>query len=357
MSDSIPTFTPGMPVQIGSIDRELKKLWESGHGAATRASLINLAVYCGDASAMREATALISELTQSHACRAILIATDPGTREPHVQAWISAHCHLGGTVKTKQICCEQITFLLDGDSRGMIPGIVFSHLDSDLPLYLWWREKFSNLLDDQLLSRVDRLIFDSQTCSSPKSRFHCSLAGIAEGNPRLVLCDLNWTRTLYLRQALAQIFDQPDNLSELGKIKDVTITHSPPFRCTALLLAGWLIAQLGWKIEKPGKESFEFSNAGVRGELKFVAGGGDMQVGECSLCSENACFRIARQPGSEFLHADVCTPNGCELHHLLPPGRDDVIHLLNEELMRGGRHQVYLRALAATEQLWQATFQ
>jgi glucose-6-phosphate dehydrogenase assembly protein OpcA len=358
MSELSSTFSRGMPVEIGDIDRELKKLWEFEHGAATRASLVNLAVYCEGAAAMDEATELIAELTQSHACRAILIATEPDAPQKRVQAWISAHCHLGGVGTAKQICCEQISLLLSGDSRGLIPNLVFSHLDSDLPLYLWWRARFCETLDAQLLSRVDRLIFDSQTCSMPKSGFHHSLAVIAEEKPRLILCDLNWTRTLDLRQALAQLFDHPDNLALLGKIENVTITHSPPYRCTAILLAGWLTAQLGWKIEKSGPDGFEYSSAEARGNLKFIAGDTDgAPVSECALSVGAARFSITREPGSEFFQACICTSAGCERHHLLPAGRDDVIHLLNKELALGGRHQVYLLAIAATEKLWQANFQ
>ncbi|MEI8341948.1 MAG: glucose-6-phosphate dehydrogenase assembly protein OpcA [Verrucomicrobiota bacterium] len=357
MSSPTPSFSRGMPVEIDHIDRELKKLWEFEHGAATRASLINLAVYCEGAVAMDQTTDLIAELTQSHACRAILIATEPDAPVKQVETWISAHCHLGGAGTAKQVCCEQITFLLEGDSRGLIPNLVFSHLDSDLPLYLWWRAKFSETLDAQLLKRVDRLIFDSQTCSSPKSGFHHSLAVIAEENPRLILCDLNWTRTLYLRQALAQMFDHPDNLAQLSKIESVTITHSPLFRCTALLMAGWLIAQLGWTVEKFEKDVFEFKSPEGRGTLKFVSLETEgVPISDCTLCIGTACFRINREPGSEFLHACTCTSNGCELNHLLPAGKTDIIHLLNEELMLGGKHQVYLKAVAATEQLWKLNF-
>ncbi len=39
------TYSLGLPVEIGKIDSELKKLWEQGEGAMTRASLVNLAVY------------------------------------------------------------------------------------------------------------------------------------------------------------------------------------------------------------------------------------------------------------------------------------------------------------------------
>ena len=45
MPATAETFAAGMPVEIGQIERELKKLWDAGDGAMTRASLINLAVY------------------------------------------------------------------------------------------------------------------------------------------------------------------------------------------------------------------------------------------------------------------------------------------------------------------------
>jgi len=44
MPASAETFTPGLPVEIGQIDRELNKLWDAGDGVMTRASLMNLAV-------------------------------------------------------------------------------------------------------------------------------------------------------------------------------------------------------------------------------------------------------------------------------------------------------------------------
>jgi len=350
----IPHFS-GFQVEIHQIDRELKKLWESEQGSATRASLINLAVYCDGIKEMGVATELISELTRSHACRAILIATEPDAPENRMQAWISAHCHVSGG--SKQVCCEQLSFLLEGDSRGLIPNLVFSHLDSDLPFYLWWRAKFSEMLDAQFLSRVDRLIFDSQNCSSPKSGFHQRLAQIAAEKPRLILCDLNWTRTLYLRQALAQIFDHPDHLAQLEKIESVTLTHSPLYRCTAVLLAGWLVAQLHWKIEKISPNAFGYSStSGVHGILNFKALDSAAPISECTLSVGNTEFKITREPNSEFLHASICHANHCELKHLLPAGKDDLISLLNEELRLGGKHQVYLKAITVTEDLWRANF-
>ena len=194
----------GMPVEIGSMERELKSLWDTGSGSMTRASLINFAIYCEGANCMAENTRLIAELTRDHACRAILIATEPGAGERRVRAWINAHCHISGA-GSKQICCEQLTFLLEGDVCEMIPNIVFSHLDSDLPLYLWWRGDFSAHLDAQLWSWVDRLIYDSQKWDDVKAQFARLRTSLADNNPALTLCDLNWTRILQIRRALAQL--------------------------------------------------------------------------------------------------------------------------------------------------------
>src|SRR5271155_3207106 len=102
MPDTLQSFSQGTPVEIGKIDRELKKLWAQD-GTATRASLMNLAIYCEGGGAMAENTALISDITQSHACRSILIATEADSPQSHVQAWISAHCHMS-KAGAKQIC-------------------------------------------------------------------------------------------------------------------------------------------------------------------------------------------------------------------------------------------------------------
>lgn len=351
MVEAIANLAAGLPVEIGSIDRELKKLWESDGGTATRASLINFAIYCEGADRMEKNTRLISEFTRDHACRAILIATEPAAPEPRVYAWISAHCHVS-RAGAKQVCCEQISFLLEGNSKEMIPNIVFSHLDSDLPLYLWWRGEFSRDIDAQLWIWVDRLIFDSQKWADPKAQFTRLRGSLAEFKPRMTLCDLNWTRLLHLRWALAQLFDHPANLAALHRTKRVEIVHAPRHRTTALLLLGWLGAQLRWKFVERHETGFVFhrdDSPPVAISLREEEGAA---IRACTLQGEGADFRITHDGASEFFHADVELANGRQYHHLVPSGKDELIELLNEELMRGGKHPIYLKALAAAEPLF-----
>jgi len=340
-----------MPVAIGQIDRELKKLWDQSGGVATRASLINLAVYCQGQEAMARNTELIARITQDHACRALLICAVPNAAESKVQAWISAHCHMS-RAGAKQVCCEQISFLLEGPSRNLIPNIVFSHLDSDLPLYLFWQGEFPDPIDSQLWTWVDRLVFDSNDWQDVCKQLKLLRESLAEAQNRLTLCDLNWTRSLYMRQALSVTFDHPANLAFLPKIEKISIKHAPGYRSTAVLLIGWLASRLGWAGGTPNDGGFDFNKAGGA-KARFVL---EEQAGSvlsaCILEGAGAKFQFTRDTGSEFLHGTVVLPDGHEYHNLLPPGKESIADLLNEELMRGGRHRVYLSSLATAEPLF-----
>ena len=108
-----PEIALGMPVEISAINRELKKLWEDGGEVMTRASLINLAVYSEDPDSLAPNTQIISAITNDHACRALVIAAHCACADDRVQAWISAHCHVS-RAGSKQVCSEQLSFLLEG---------------------------------------------------------------------------------------------------------------------------------------------------------------------------------------------------------------------------------------------------
>ncbi|PYJ94214.1 MAG: hypothetical protein DME62_05980, partial [Verrucomicrobia bacterium] len=202
------TYSLGLPVELGRIDKELKKLWAQSEGAMTRASLVNLAVYSEEPGSLEKNTQLIARITENHACRAIVIGADCAAQKDHVEAWISAHCHVS-RAGSKQICSEQISFRLEGPCTKLLPSIVFSHLDSDLPFYLWWQSDFHEPMDPQLWAWVDRVIYDSQTWKDFSGQMRLVECAQQEAKQRIVLCDLNWTRLDKIRLALAQFFDHP----------------------------------------------------------------------------------------------------------------------------------------------------
>src|SRR6266699_6679204 len=246
-------YSLGQSVEIGKIDKELKKLWREGEGAMTRASLINLAVYSEKPGSLEKNTQLIARIAENHACRALVIGANRNSKENRVEAWVNAHCHVS-RAGNKQICSEQLSFSLEGPCVKLLPSIVFSHLDSDLPLYLWWQDDFPEPMDPQLWEWVDRLIFDSQTWRDFGAQMRLVETAQQEAKQRIVLCDLNWTRLDKVRFALAEFFDHPASHHRFAKIDKAGIDFAPGFRSTAVLFAGWLAAQLNWRAEKANTE-------------------------------------------------------------------------------------------------------
>jgi glucose-6-phosphate dehydrogenase assembly protein OpcA len=336
----------GLPVEIGKIDRELKKLWAEGGGAKTRASLINLAVYSEEPGSLPRNTRIISEITEDHACRAIVIGADPAAKENRVEAWINVHCHVS-RAGNKQVCSEQLSFLLEGPSARLLPNIVFSQLDSDLPLYLWWQGEFSDPMDPQLWAWVDRVIYDSQTWRDFGAQMERVETAQADAKQRIVLCDLNWTRLVQIRLALAQFFDPPRAPARLDEIESVEIDCAPGFRSTAVLLAGWLAGQLGWSHEKqPGETTLRFrgpEDREIRVALREKSG---EPIGRCSIRCGKAEVTVAHAENGDLLDVSMG-----ERRCRMPAGQNDSVRLMSDELMRGGPHRVYLRAMNAVRDL------
>ncbi|HMG05397.1 MAG TPA: glucose-6-phosphate dehydrogenase assembly protein OpcA [Chthoniobacterales bacterium] len=340
MSASVESFSPGLPVEIGKIDRELKKLWAESGSAMTRASLMNLAVYSEEADSLPRNTEIIFKITEDHACRAIVISANPTAKENRVEAWISAHCHVS-RAGSKQICSEQLSFRLEGPSAKLLPNIVFSQLDSDLPLYLWWQGEFHDLMDPQLWAWVDRVIYDSQAWSDFRAQMQRVETAQADAKQRIVLCDLNWTRLVQIRLAIAQFFDHPASHERFDEIDHVEIDFAPGYRSTALLLTGWLAAQLNWLIgDEAEQNSRWFANSSgklIKVSLHEKAG---EPIGRCAIRCGALEFRVTHAENVDLLDVAV-GERSCRM----PAGHNDQVRLMKEELMRGGPHRVYLRAM------------
>ncbi len=351
MPATAETLSAGLPVEVGQIHRELKKLWDASDGVMTRASLINLAVYSEAPDSLGKNTALISQITENHACRAIVIAADRSAKESGVEAWISAHCHVS-RAGSKQICSEQLSFLLKGKQCGLLPNIVFAQLDSDLPLYLWWQENFQPPIDPQLWAWVDRVIYDSQTWRNFDEQMKLVETAQEEARQRIVLCDLNWIRLVHLRLALAQFFDHPVTHHHLKEFRTLELEHAPGFRSTALLLIGWLAGQLGWDGGGDDSPNFWLSEKDHSREIKVTLREKEGEpISACRITTDCAEFRIEHKPGADLLEVFFGRNEGRKMEQVLPAGKNDVVDLLREELRRGGPHRVYLRAIAKVREL------
>jgi glucose-6-phosphate dehydrogenase assembly protein OpcA len=340
------TIEPGLPVEIGRIDKELNKLWEETGDTKTRASLINLAIYTESAGSLSENTDLISKIASQYACRALLIFANRSAAGSEARAWINAHCHLAG-IGERQICSEQITFQLDGEMVNSLPNIVFSHLDSDLPLYFWWQGNLREPLDKKLWAWVDRLIYDSAEWKAPAEQFDLVQKIRTLAEVRTILCDLNWTRLVGARFAIAQLFDHSCALARLGKIQSVSISSAD--HTTGLLLLGWLAAQLGWKLQPENRHFLSDAGRHIDFEIRTAPG---PVLSRCTFDCDDATLEISRDANSEYFQARI----GCEgvsgAVMLIPAGKSEPVDILVTELSRGGKHPLYRKTLAAINPLF-----
>ncbi len=345
------TFSLGQPVEIARIGKELKKLWHELEGTMTRASLINLAVYSEKPGSLEKNTQLIVKITENHACRALVIGANRGSKENRVDAWVNAHCHVT-RAGSKQICSEQISFSLEGPCVNLLPSIVFSHLDSDLPLYLWWQEDFPDPMDPQLWAWVNRLIFDSQSWKDFGAQMRLVETAQQEAKQRIVLCDLNWTRLDKVRYAIAQFFDHPASHHHFGTIEKLNIDYAPGFKSTALLLLGWLGAQLNWKTNQQEMNgSCRFLDANNRKiDVELHQREGD-PIGKITLNSSGVQFQVTPAHCGDLLEISRSGENETATPQMMPAQSNDPVDLMTQELLRGGPHRVYLRAVNCVREL------
>lgn len=334
----------GTPVEVASIGKELKKLWAADQ-TRTRATLFNFAIICQGEAAMQANTELLENFIGSHAFRAVLIGIEPGPTDS-VQAWINARCYLP-KAGAKHICSEQVSLYVKGNVRRLLPNLLFSQLDSDLPLTLLWRCECPDEMDPEIWRWVDRVIFDTSAWPHPRQQLSALRHQLGSG--RTVMCDLAWTRTLRLRQAIAQIFDT-ENLAELHLIKSVKIVHSPGARSSAILLLGWLAAQLGWSAHGPSGNHLrmEGEHGGIVCDLSEEDGA---TISRLELTSAHLTVTAIHAPGTPLLHVAAKTADGRNTEFIMPGDSKNEADILDGELASWGLHRVYSKALAAGESL------
>ncbi|MDZ4290264.1 MAG: glucose-6-phosphate dehydrogenase assembly protein OpcA [Prosthecobacter sp.] len=332
----------GLEVPLPQIDRALKELWEADD-AKTRASLINFAIYSEDISSIESNNELLDHITADHACRALLIISLPDVKPQRARAWINALCR---PYQGKQVVCsEQISFILEGGDEMQMQNVVFAHLDSDLPLVVWWQGDLTKNFHERFYSRIDTLIIDSSTWSDPVSEFDQLCAARGEDEPfEFDVRDLSWTRSHFMRTALANTFQDAKAREHLIHVEQIEITHAKGHRCAAILLAGWIANRLGGTLdEKQTGLQFARPNGG-RIHARLIEKDGGCALQALALTGANLEVRITRDGNSTFVH----TCASCEGHsheEVLPADMVNEADLISEQLSRAGGNTHYSSVL------------
>lgn len=339
----------GKEVSIGSVDKELRLLWENDD-ANTNASLINFAVFSEKKGAIVANSEIVSEITREHACRALLIDIDRSDPEASIRAWIKAHCNLSGGKKS--VCCEQIAFQLTGRATGRLRNTVFAHLNSDLPLVFWWQGELSSIFNDRLYSLIDRFVYDSAEWSNPLEAFQTIQAAIDDSDHFLPM-DFEWTRSYQMRLAIAGLFDDPIAARSLDHINQVTIQVHPDHETAGLQILAWMLKRLEWSssaelgldTDSGNQYHFESKNGNSITAVIDIKEASE-SVGLLEISSPDCKVRVSRELGSSYLHQQIDA--GChQVNSHTPAHKDTPAELVMDQLSRGGKNTLYRDMLPA----------
>lgn len=337
----------GQEVPLGRVDRELKKLWDSDE-AKTRSSLMNFAIYSENPADLERNNKLLEEITSEHSCRALLILCQPDGPQPKARAWINALCR--PYQGKKVVCSEQLSFVLEGGNAAQVQNIVFAHLDSDLPLVVWWQGDLTSNFEERFYSEIDRLFIDSAEWKNPPAEFQMLQEAHDSETSDFEVHDLSWTRTHFIRAALAGCFQDAVALSKLPLVEQIEITHAPGQRVAALLLAAWIAERLGCRLDESAKDIRFTKREGGTVRLALTEGTAGCGVQRLALTGPGLRAEVVRDPSSVFVR--VCASCGDHAHEeMLPADAETEAELISSQLSRAHGTSLYINMVPLLRQM------
>ncbi|MDB6139810.1 MAG: hypothetical protein JWO94_2882 [Verrucomicrobiaceae bacterium] len=337
----LDTTVLGQEVPLNRVDQALRELWADENTSKTRASLMNVAIYSEDSSSLERNTQLLGEITEQHSCRSLLIVNVPDAPKHTARAWVTAHCQLYDGKRS--VCCEQLSFLMEGGTADSIRNFVFAHLDSDLPLTVWWQGELTERLDERFYSVMDALIVDSSQWANPGSSLRRVLAARDSRTSRLMLSDLSWMRSRFMRLALAGACHDAKVLEELPNVNQIKITHGKGHRMSALMLVAWIGTQLKCRLAAGDSLRFE-RYGGATLNVTIIESDKACPLQSLELSGPDVSISVSRDPDSCFIRSKME-----HAHHqrdeVQPAGTSNDGDLIADQMGRLGGTTLYFEML------------
>ncbi|HZU41540.1 MAG TPA: glucose-6-phosphate dehydrogenase assembly protein OpcA [Terriglobales bacterium] len=368
-----------VPVNVASIERELRNLWRheaedeqarSGQPVVC-ARTLNLLIYPAETENPEFIAELMDPITTRHPSRAVLIEPARPDATAEFEARVSASC--AARQGTGVLGCELIMLRSRPCAYEKIHSIVLPLLVPDLPIFLWWRKPLAGKkaiaarereLFDGLVKLANRVIIDSAHLSDPAAQIHKLAESIRVKRVHAAFSDLAWARLTMWRQLIAQFFDGP-NITYVNRVTEVAIQYGadevvPP---EPLLLAGWLASRLNWDLPQnttPWKQ-------GEAHELTLVRNGGQVRlrfepvevpdiegVMSVKITAENngaAEFSVSRRKGVDGFTASISKQGEAPMHRMVRGREISTAEMVSKELEILQHDLLYEEALNAAASL------
>jgi|694.fasta_scaffold01500_17 glucose-6-phosphate dehydrogenase assembly protein OpcA len=253
-------------IQVGNIDEELNKLWESqAQKNQVRACLFNLIIYSHEQRRAAYLHQIVQAILDKFPCRIIFIQAVKDVSEEFLRASVSNAMVGQGDVT---IACDQINIDATENQIHRVPFVVLPILVPDLPVYLVWGQDPTS--EERILPHLQRfasrLIFDSESADNLPD-FSQKILHLLD-TTSLEIRDVKWASIGGWRDIFTQTFDSPQRIEHLRTCKDLQITYNgrksifvTHTEITPLYFQAWIAAQFDWiLISMETKEEFRHLN-------------------------------------------------------------------------------------------------
>jgi glucose-6-phosphate dehydrogenase assembly protein OpcA len=359
-------------VPLGEVERELGRQMKALQGPGThplhRARMSNLVVFC---TSLEQAIVLneqIPAIATVHPSRTLLLVGEPGPPERDVSARITVRPLGAGAHRYS--CWEQVTLHASGTAVDRLPFAVRALLIGDLPVNLWWLAPTPPPLAGALLYELSeyaqQIMYDSIGWPDPVRGVAVTAAWLEQverpGGRWRVASDLNWRRLKYWRRLLAQSLDPASAPGSAESATEVLLEHGPHAMVQAWELAGWLIRQLGWRVERgraqqPGVE-VAWRCRGPAGETRAHIRRLDQGPSEihrvriaCQLDGKPGALNLAVEDGQR-LSVSLEGAEGAPRTMALPP--HTAAELIGRQLSDRERDPAFRESMAAAQVMAQS---
>lgn len=257
---------------IDDIEKELARIWaqpdltvevdgERGRHVAARTSVMNLVVIARQPEVGERAAETISRLTGRHPSRTLVVLSADPDGPPWLDARIQAHCVLPRP-DAPETCSELIFLAAGGETGRHLSALVAPLLIHDLPVTVWWpgEPPLGSEPAGELLAGTDRLVVDGSAWSGDGLARLVELSRLYDRFPRLSIRDFALVRQSRWREAVACVFDLPEFLPFLSRVRRVSVAYATGDETGApgstnvvkpLYHVAWLASRLGLRVTAP----------------------------------------------------------------------------------------------------------
>lgn len=250
MPSSIFDALPGQDTPVGSISKNLARLWaevDASPGAPAKdakATQVNFILHLGLHTEAADALAQFQtavRFSRRYPCRVVVLCPvrDAADDDGAIRAKIYGECHPGKN-RGDLRCCEFVILSYPASARRFLENQVSICLSTDLPVY-YWAHNFSSASKvaayPYLLGRAKRVLLDG----SRSRDMHDD--GFVWPRPEAVR-DLAEARLLPVRQTIGQFLAGFPPAALIDGLRGATIRYGSARRSEAVVLAAWTRARL-----------------------------------------------------------------------------------------------------------------